>query len=272
MNNHPKKKLLLTAVYVALVLVVIKLAQSFVMPMFANPFVGSLVVQILFSVLAVVGAILFGQTYGIQLRVKGFREGMQAGLLFLIAFPIILAGSLAFKRAVVTESAGNVVLFVIKMLLIGVAEEILFRAVLQNTALEVTGEDSVADARKGILLAGLIFGLVHLTNMFTGVTVMGAVIQALLAIPAGVVLGIIYFRSCRNILPVILIHALLDGVSFVTSGALNGTTLNDAISNESTIGGPIGKAGTFLFYAALALLLMRKSKMEKVIEARKAAE
>lgn len=268
--ENAKKKLVVTAVYVALVLLVVKLAQTFVQPLFANYFVAGLVLQILFAVLAVVGAVWFGQTDGMKLQTKGFREGMLAGLAFLIVFPLVLVGSLAGKSTVVTEPAGNVVLFLLKMLLVGVAEEVLFRTVLQNAALEVTGEDSVADARKGILLAGLVFGLVHLTNMFTGVTVIGTVVQAVMAIPMGVVLGVIYFRSCNNVLPVVLIHAVIDAVSFITSGALSGTNLNDAISSVSMNGGPLGKAAGFLAYTALAMFLMRKTKMEKAIEARKA--
>lgn len=265
--KEPKKKLLFTAAYIALVLVIIKLAQTFLLPLFANSFLGSLVIQILFAVLAVAGAVLFGKTEGMKLKGKGFGEGMLAGLAFLIIYPILMVASLVSKRTMVTEPVGNIVLFVLKMLLIGVAEEGIFRGVLQNVALEVTGEDTAAAARKGILLAGLVFGLVHLTNMLTGVSVVGTVMQALMAIPMGIVLGAIYFRGCNNILPVILIHALVDGVSFVSSGALSGTTLNDAISDVSTSGGPMAKAATFLVYLALALFLMRKSKMEKAIAA-----
>lgn len=268
--NDPKKKLVFNAIYIALVLLVIKLAQTFIMPLFANPFVGSLVIQILFAVLAVGGAVLFGKTDGMKLQAKGFGAGMRAGLAFLIVYPFILVGSLVTKRAVVTEPVGNIVLFVLKMLLIGVAEEGIFRAVLQNVALEVTGEDTASSARKGILLAGLVFGLVHLTNMFTGVSVAGTVAQAVMAIPLGFVLGAIYFRSCNNILPVLLIHALVDGVSFVTSGALSGTSLNDAITDVSTGGGPVSKAASFLGFLALALFLMRKKPMEKAIAARNA--
>lgn len=269
--NEPKKKLLFVAIYVALVLVVIKLVESFIAPMFANAFVGGLVNQIIFAVLAVVGAVLFGKTDGLKPRAKGFREGMLAGLIFITVFPLQLAASLALKRTVITEPAGNVVLFVIRMLLIGVAEEVLFRTVLQNAALDVTGKDSVPSAQKGILLAGLVFGLVHLTNMFTGVTIVATVVQAVMAIPLGVVLGIIYFRSCNNILPVVLIHAVVDGVSFVSSGALSGTALNDAITDISVSSGPGAKIGTLLFYVALAAFLMRKAKMEKAIEAHKEA-
>lgn len=150
---NTKKKLLFTAVYIALVLVVIKLAQTFVQPMFANGFVGSLAVQILFTVLAVIGA----------------------------------------------------------------------------------------------------------------------VIQAVMVIPVGIVLGAIYFRGCNNLLPVVLIHALVDAVSFIASGALSGTTLTDAISGASINGGPLAKVGTLLVYTLLSLFLMRRSKMEKAIAARRAA-
>lgn len=269
--NDPKKKLLYTALYIALVLVIIKLAQTFIEPLFANRFVGGLLVQILFSVLSVVGAVLFGEVDGLKLRGKGLGDGMMAGLAFLIIFPLMMIASLVAKRTVVTEPTGNIVLFLLKMLLIGVAEEVLFRGVLQNAALEVTGEDSPAAARKGVLLAGAVFGLVHLTNMFTGVSVVGTVVQAVMAIPMGFVLGAIYFRSCNNILPVVLIHALVDGVSFASTGALSGTSLNDAITGLGTEGGPLGKAGSLLFYVALALFLMRRSKMEKAIAARKTA-
>lgn len=267
----PKQKLLYTAIYVALSLLVIKLAQMFIAPMFANRFVASLVCQILFVVLAVAGAVIFRKTDGMKLRGKGFREGMMAGILFWTFLPVSLVATLITGQSVISEPTGNVVLFAVQMLLVGVTEEVLFRAVLQSVTLDVTGEDTVASARKGILLAGLVFGLVHLTNMFVGVSVLGTVTQAALAIPGGILFGVIYFRSCDNIVPVVIMHAIMDAVSFIGSGTLNGATMADAITDVSTGSGSFAKVSTFLGYAVLAAFLMRKSKMEKAIEARKAA-
>ncbi len=52
------------------------------------------------------------------------------------------------------------------MMLVGVAEEFLFRGVVAETLLEHFGT-SRAGVWKACLLSGVLFGCAHLTNLFT---------------------------------------------------------------------------------------------------------
>lgn len=81
-------------------------------------------------------------------------------------------------------------------------------------------------------------------------------------------LGAIYFRG--NLMSAILIHALFDGCNFFSSGVLSGGSDSGAIDTISNKGIRDGIAAV-AFYIIVFLILTRKSKMEKAIEARKAA-
>ena len=75
------------------------------------------------------------------------------------------------------------------MLFVGIGEELLFRGILQNAMHEYFGEDSLKKLYKAIILSSTLFGMVHLVNVFKGVTFLSAFFQALVAIPVGGDLG-----------------------------------------------------------------------------------
>lgn len=70
-----------------------------------------------------------------------------------------------------------------------------------------------------IILSGVLFGAVHLTNISQGVTVTSAMIQAINAAFLGVIFGAVYARS-GNIWLVMTFHALVDFASLMGSGIL----------------------------------------------------
>lgn len=261
-----KKNLLLVAIYIILSTALMKFF-SHLIPGSANEFVSELISEVIFTAFAIIGVVLFQKTALLKPTMKGFGEGIKAGILLLVLAGISALTFFVRDGGVITATGGEVVLFLIQMLLIGVSEEVLFRALLQNTALEVTGDDTVAKARMGIVLGAVVFGLGHLGNITSGVSVGSAFTQAIMAIPLGAVLGAIYFRG--NLLSAILIHAVFDGCNFLSSGVLSGGSASgaiDTVGNKSVRDSIIAVA----FYVVVFLIMTRKSKMEKAIEARKA--
>lgn len=266
--NTTKKKLLFAVGYIFIALELLRIFGRFIQPAFPDAFAGGLAYQVLFTALAAVGAVLFGKAKAMKPQLAGFGAGVKTGLAIVVVYGLILAATLITDRKTFTASGVQIGMFCTQMLLVGVSEELMFRGLLQNLALDCTGEDTAAAARKGILLSGAFFGLLHLSNILAGVTVMGAAVQAVMAVPMGVILGIIYFRGKNNLLVPILIHGLVDTTTLMSSGGLSGVSTGDVISGLGT--GIAQRALGFVMYTALALFLMRKTVMEKAIESRRA--
>jgi membrane protease YdiL (CAAX protease family) len=89
-------------------------------------------------------------------------------------------------------------------------------------------------------------------------------IQVANAIALGLVFGAITYRSGRSILPIVLIHAFIDGASFLHNGMLWGASDVQAINGldlKSLVLIPIF-VGIFIF-------LMRDSKTPELVSANK---
>lgn len=117
------------------------------------------------------------------------------------------------------------------MFLIGWTEELIFRGVILNLFLE-----RFSKTKRGILwaviLSGVLFGAVHLTNISQGVTVTSAMIQAINAAFLGVIFGAVYARS-GNIWLVMTFHALVDFASLMGSGIFGTGTTVEQINQMS---------------------------------------
>lgn len=150
------------------------------------------------------------------------------------------------------------VLFLLHVLFVGIGEELLFRGILQNAMHEYFGEDSLKKLYKAIILSSTLFGMVHLVNVFKGVTFLSAFFQALVAIPVGGGLGAMYYRSNKNLWVCIIAHASVDMNSFIASGVLSGTTITESI-NEMDYAQII----TFILFVVVDMYVLRKSVMKK---------
>ncbi len=144
---------------------------------------------------------------------------------------------------------------------IGFVEESLFRGLILNIFAK-----KYLDEYRGILkiliFPAIIFGLIHLLNVFAGVNLEKAILQAFLAFFIGILLNAIYMRG-GNIFVLILIHAIIDASGLFKTFFIKEIHLTniDAINQTSY---------TELFYIPLYLLLaiflLRKSKLEEVKE------
>ena len=110
-------------------------------------------------------------------------------------------------------------------------EELIFRGVILNLFLE-----RFSKTKRGILwaviLSGVLFGAVHLTNISQGVTVTSAMIQAINGAFLGVIFGAVYARS-GNIWLVMTFHALVDFASLMGSGIFGAGTTVEQINQMS---------------------------------------
>lgn len=152
---------------------------------------------------------------------RGFAAGLATGG-YCLGFIAAAAGQ-AVLAAVVQgyelNFAAASVAFVLLMLLVGVTEEIVARALIAETFLEHFGI-SREGALKAALASGVIFGAMHLTNAIAG-DLPGTMIQASLCVTAGVLYAAVYFRS-GNLWSIVLIHGLNDVAAGTVEWLFNG--------------------------------------------------
>lgn len=166
-----------------------------------------------------VAVVLLRRTGKAQLLTRrgcGFFNGLLVGM-----YPAALLAYNLYVKLLFGLAADGTLLplwrilcFFANMMLVGVAEEFLFRGVVAETLLEHFGT-SRGGIWKACLLSGVLFGCAHLTNLFTSAP-LGVLMQCVFATSLGVLYGAIYFRT-GNLWVTVFLHGR-DGHSVHADG------------------------------------------------------
>ncbi|MBR5535464.1 MAG: CPBP family intramembrane metalloprotease [Clostridia bacterium] len=143
---------------------------------------------------------------------------------------------------------------------IGFREESIFRGVI----VENIAKKYIKD-RPGVYItavaSGVVFGVMHMANMFAGVDLMSATIQSVVAMGAGFYFAAIYLRG-GSIWALILIHSLADAASmFAPTFTVNNGDPIEAINSLSIL-----NLAPFFILTWLGLFLLRESKCDEIVE------
>ena len=169
-----------------------------------------------------------------------------------------LFGSLMFRQPDDTPllPLPRILTFLLSMMLVGVAEEFIFRGVVAETLLEHFGL-SRAGIWKACILSGVLFGAGHLTNLL-GSEPFGVLMQCLFAAALGTLFAAIYFRT-GNIWVTVFLHGMMDISSMIIGGLYGTVTMAESVSSYDA---------SMLFSVALYLIpmafLLRKKKLQEV--------
>ncbi len=166
---------------------------------------------------------------------KGFLRSLPLGgyqLTFVVFSFIALIGHI-LQDGAQFQTGVNILLFIVSMLMVGLAEELSCRAIVAESLLENYGT-----SKKGVwsatIISGMLFGLLHLTNLTTG-QLIPVLIQTISACASGMLLAAIYFRS-GNIWTMFFIHGLYDIGTSASSGILKGDSLASMLTNDGSLG------------------------------------
>lgn len=122
----------------------------------------------------------------------------------------------------------SVVFFVgVNTLLVGISEEVMFRGVLFRAF------DKAMALWPAILITSVLFGAVHILNVFITGELVPAVMQAVAATMSGIVFMAILLRT-GSIWPAIVYHFLWDCLLFLLGSAAHAST--QATADEKTTG------------------------------------
>ena len=119
-------------------------------------------------------------------------------------FASYFAGKLELKYAQPLAFFG----FAVYCLFVGLFEEILFRGILFGVLTERFSKDKKG-LLKSYMLSSLIFGLMHLLNLFTGASIGATLLQACYSILTGGLFAYAFLKS-KNILIPALVHAVYN--------------------------------------------------------------
>jgi membrane protease YdiL (CAAX protease family) len=192
---------------------------------------------------------------------KGFGATLITAMPLLIwsIFVLFLSWFITFFEGAQWQTTPAILLGILHMIGIGVREEVIYRGIIGN-ALAL----KYATDKKGlwfaVIVSALIFGSVHITNIFYGVKLMGLMAQIVAAFAIGLSFAAIYLRG-GNIWVLVLIHAIIDtGAFFNSSFTVTAETKVDMVSNQN----PWGAVMYVCLYTCVALFLLRKSKQPAV--------
>ncbi len=199
-----------------------------------------LIGEIFYALIALIVMLTFKNSYVFTSKQTKLSKCLIYGAPVLALSIVNLINSVLQLKSFEAGTFMNVLLYCI---FIGITEEFLFRGWIQNEFIERFG-DTKANVLRSILLSSVIFGIVHITNVFvTNQNLFETILQCLNAIACGFLLGCIYYKT-KNIWSVIFLHAFYDFALFL--GEMNAI-------KECTFGAVTPK---ITLYNAVSLLLL----------------
>ncbi len=245
----------LSVLYGTRLLVKLGITSKGYAPLLIQEFVG-----VVFSVIIMY---LLGKKYILREKGKGILKGLfVGGFLVVICILAIISGlAVVLYKGKVNHllPLPQIVIFVATMAEVGMAEEFIFRGTILNLFI-----DKFHKTQKGIYvsiaLSSIIFGIAHITNIFGGVSIKSALVQAVGAGVLGALLAAIYLRT-KNIWVVVILHAFNDFSGLIGSGLFGTNSVVSQINSYSYIN-LIG----VIIYLVPVFVLLRKKKLLEIVE------
>ncbi len=176
-----------------------------------NSFMGlkygkEIITEAIFAGLILIILLLFKNSYIFKQKSEKLGKGFKLGLpIIFIGLVILILNITTIYKEINIPVILNLATF---CFLIGIAEEFLCRGWLLNEFLE-RFKDSKKNIILSIVLSSLVFGAMHITNIFVGQTLIDTLVQILNATFIGIIFACIYYKT-KNIWSVVLIHAFWD--------------------------------------------------------------
>ena len=120
----------------------------------------------------------------------------------------------------------NILFFFIAVCLVGLVEELVFRGVVFNLLLRAFPKTK-GGITGAVVLGGVLFGLMHFSNMGAGVKFSSCLIQVISAGLMGVLFCMIY-ASTRNFWILAIFHTVVDMGGLLSSGIFEGGGVADS--------------------------------------------
>ena len=147
----------------------------------------------------------------------------------------------------------NIIFFFIAVCLVGLVEELVFRGVVFNLLLRAFPKTK-GGITGAVVLGGVLFGLMHFSNMGAGVKFSSCLIQVISAGLMGVLFCMIY-ASTRNFWMLAIFHTVVDMGGLLSSGIFEGGGVADRINEFSAM-----NCVAFIVLGIPMVVMLRKSR------------
>ncbi len=194
------------------------------------------------------------------------QKKMNLGKAILCGWPILIISAIyLFQSITATESFEffNLINLILYCLTIGLYEEFLCRGWLQNEFIERFGKNKKQVIRS-IIVASLVFGAMHLTNVLAGQSLFETILQVIFAASVGVFLGSVYYKT-KNIWAVVLLHGFYDFTIFLGEHSLIRDCTTGTVTNTILLDNVINLSFTCAFYIIAAIWVFRNCKFSDSI-------
>lgn len=220
------------------------------------------IAELFMALVILIVMLVFKNQYVFTEKKEKFWNSLLVGTpILIVAFIILVANSISIKEVTLPNFI-NLVLFSFS---IGLAEELMCRGWIQNEFIERFGSNR-KQVITSICLSGLVFGFLHLTNMFAGQGVFETFMQVLQTTSIGILLGAIYYRT-KNIWSVIFMHGFYDlAIMLGDVNLLRDCSVNTVISTEMQMYNLVMSLVLVAYYILSAVVILRKSKVNPLVE------
>ena len=187
-----------------------------------------------------------GKAQLLRKRGCGFFNGLLVGMypLALLAYTLYTKILFGLPEDGTLLPLWRILSFLANMMLVGIAEEFLFRGVIAETLLEHFGT-----SRGGICA--------HLTNLLSSAP-LGVLMQCIFAASLGVLYAAIYFRT-GNLWVTVFLHGGMDIISMLVGGLYGTESVAESVSSYDA-----SMLLSVLVCLIPAAILLRKKKIGEV--------
>lgn len=121
---------------------------------------------------------------------------------------LMISNVLVFSEGGQSGPWQKIALLLLATLLVGLAEEGVYRGYILNTIEKKIG------VKKALFYSSILFGLMHSVNFLAGPSIAQTVVQVLLTTAIGYVFGVIYLSTKRDLLLIMFLHGIYDFLVF----------------------------------------------------------
>ncbi len=192
----------------------------------------------------------------------GFLRGLKVAS-YPIGFSLVVGTFVVFvanTEKLKVNSIGNILIYVLCMLFVGLSEELCSRAIIAQSFLEHCGTNKNG-IWKATILSGILFGCLHLFNLEVA-NPLGVIVQCIVAGLAGITYAAIYFRT-GNIWILVFIHTLNDLATGAMYGFFNSGNMLDSMSADSG-GSPLFGLIMAIPEVITFIYLLRDKKIDEI--------
>ena len=223
-NSHPVIFALLTALALNLMMTIAKLIFLFFGILQGSENMDFFIREIVITGICLFLVFITNQQHIYKCGTKGLLRGLWSGFLIIV---LSVIGCWIFMTEALAEKmefkpAYEIAVFLIMLVLVGIAEESVCRGIITDILLKRFGK-----TRGGIILtvvlSAVIFGCSHIINIFRQ-SPEETIIQMVATSLSGILLGAIYVKH-KNIYSLMILHSVFDLMVMIKQGFFAGESL-----------------------------------------------